>query len=133
MKFVPLLHHANKMIRWVSSEGLMPFRPNDTEHPDINYAHIPIRALYQLQKMIEYFFANPATIRCPVFLFQSDQDPVVVTNSVNRLYDHIDSEQKHIEIIASSHHGILYDDIDNTQQKIIDLVVSVSNYNNDSS
>lgn len=131
MKFVPLLHHANKMVRWVSSEGLMPFRPNDTEHPDINYAHIPIRALYQLQKMINYFFANPAMINCPAYLFQSDRDPVVVSDSVNQLYEHLDGDQKHIEIIASSHHGILYDDIDNTQQKIIKYVLSVSNYNSE--
>ena len=130
MKFVPLLHHANKMVRWVSSEGLMPFRPNRTEHPEINYAHIPIRALYQLQKMINYFFANPALIKCPVYLFQADHDPVVVAGSVNQLYKHVDGDHKHIEIIASSHHGILYDDIDNTQQKIIDFVLSISSDKN---
>ena len=26
LKFVPLLHHANQIVRWVSSEGLVPFR-----------------------------------------------------------------------------------------------------------
>jgi esterase/lipase len=129
MRFVPLLHRANRMVSWVSSEGLIPFRPNDTEHPDINYAHIPIRALYQLQKMIQHFFAHAAIINCPVYLFQSDQDPVVVTESVNHLHDHIDSKNKHIEIIASNHHGILYDDIDNTQQKILDIVLALTNHN----
>lgn len=129
MRFVPLLHQANKIIRWVSSEGLVPFRPNQSEHPDINYMHIPIRALYQLQIFIKHFFDNPAPIHCPVVLIQSDQDPVVVPDSVNQLEQHIDSNHKRIEIIASEQHGIVFDDIDNTQQKIIDAVLSHSQYN----
>lgn len=122
MKFVPLLHQANKIVRWVSSEGLIPFRPNQTEHPDINYAHIPIRALYQLQKLIQNFFDHPAHIECPVFLLQSDHDPVVVPKSVEHLYEHIDSPMKQIEMIHSERHGIVYEDIGNTQQKIIELL-----------
>jgi esterase/lipase len=122
MRFVPLLHHANRMVRWVSAEGLMPFRPNDTEHPDINYAHIPIRSLYQLQKMIEHFLNNPAPIKAPVTLFQGDGDPVIVASSVDRLYQHIDADNKHIVMISTRRHGILNEDIDNTQAKIIQVI-----------
>ena len=122
MRFVPLLHRANKMVRWVSSEGLIPFRPNDTEHPDINYAHIPIRALFQLQKMIEYFFANPMVIDRPVALFQADADPVVEPRSVERLYQHIDSGAKRILMIDADRHGILYEDLDDTQRKVIEFL-----------
>lgn len=131
LRFVPLLHHANKISRWVSEEGLMPFRPNDTEHPDVNYAHIPIRALYQLQKLIEHIFQQPANIHCPVTLFQSDEDPVVVSSSVNLLYEHIESQQKNIVTIHSQRHGIVYEDIDNTQQKIIDTVIQHNHYNSE--
>ncbi len=123
MKFVPLLYQANRLVRWVSSEGLMPFRPNVAEHPEVNYAHIPIRALYQLQKLIENLFNHPAPISCPVRLFQSDKDPVVEPESVNKLYRHIAAAEKDIEMIASQRHGILYENIDNTQQKIIDYVL----------
>ena len=122
MKFVPFLHQANKIVRWVTSEGLIPFRPNQTEHPDVNYAHIPIRALYQLQKLIQHFFTQPANIGCPVTLFQSDRDPVVEPGSVKRLYEHIESPWKRIEMIHSDRHGIVYENIDNTQQKIIDAL-----------
>jgi esterase/lipase len=119
MKFVPLMHRANKIVRWVSEEGLMPFRPNNTEHPNINYAHIPIRALYQLQKFIAHFFDRPARIDCPVHLLQGDEDPVVVPSSVDKLYDHIEAPHKDIISIRSQRHGIVYEDIDNTQEKII--------------
>ncbi len=131
LKFVPLLHHANKIARWVSEEGLVPFRPNDTEHPDVNYAHIPIRALYQLQKLIEYLFQQTANIFCPVTFFQSDQDPVVVESSVNLLYEHIESRYKKIVTIQSDRHGIVYENIDDTQQKIIDTVMQQNHYNTD--
>ncbi len=129
MKFVPLLHHANKISRWVTQEGLMAFRPNDTEHPDINYAHIPIRALYQLQKLIGHIFQLQANILCPVTFFQSDEDPVVVNDSVNLLYEHIESKHKKNVTIHSNRHGIVYEDIDDTQQKIIDTITELSHYN----
>ena len=129
LKFVPLIHKANKMVRWVSSEGLMPFRPNDTEHPDINYLHIPIRALYQLQKFIEHILSHPTKIDSHVLLFQSDKDPVVKTDSVNQLFKHIESAQKQIFMIDSNQHGIVFDNIDQTQQKIIDAVLSKTQCN----
>ncbi len=123
MKFVPLLHQANKLVRWVTSEGLIPFRPNEAENPHINYAHIPIRALYQLQKMIEHFFDHPAPIACPVTLIQADEDPVVDPTSAQKLLQHIQANDKKIIMIHSQQHGILYSDIDNTQQKVIDSVL----------
>jgi esterase/lipase len=114
------------MSRWVSPDGLIPFRPNETEHPDVNYAHIPIRALNQLQKLIDYFFQNNATLDCPVNLFQSDEDPVVVPDSVHKLYKHIVAPEKQIVMINSKRHGIVYEDIDNTQSKIMHAVLSKS-------
>ncbi|MBT5636673.1 MAG: alpha/beta fold hydrolase [Gammaproteobacteria bacterium] len=135
MKFVPLIHHANKMVRWVSSEGLMPFRPNDTEHPDINYAHIPIRALYQLQKMIEQFFAQPAPLNCPAVLFQADEDPVVEPRSAEHLLGHLQCDNKRIEWVESNRHGIINEDIHDTQSRIIDSLaenLERFGYNDDS-
>jgi len=123
MKFVPILHQANKLVRWVTSEGLIPFRPNEAENPHINYAHIPIRALYQLQKMIDHFLSHAASIACPVILFQADEDPVVDPASAQKLLQHIQAEDKKIIMIHSQQHGILYADIDNTQQKVIDAVM----------
>ena len=49
----------------------------------------------------------------------------MVPDSVNQLYRHIQAEQKFIKIVASRHHGIVYDDVDDTQQKVIDTVLAV--------
>ncbi|NNE63759.1 MAG: hypothetical protein HKN34_06735, partial [Gammaproteobacteria bacterium] len=120
LKFVPLLHHANKIVRWVSSEGLMPFRPNQPEHPEVNYQHVPIRALYQLQLLIEHLMEKPLNIRSRVKLYQSDRDPVVDPASVDRLFEKINSADKIKQTLSSSRHGVVYENLDNIHGKICD-------------
>ena len=77
MVFVPLVHHANKLVSWVNSEGLVPFTPNTPENPLVNYQHIPLRALYQLQQFIDTFAKDRLKISANVFLYQGNHDPVV--------------------------------------------------------
>ena len=118
LKFVPLLHHANKIVRWVSSEGLVPFRPNEPENPEINYRHIPIRALYQLQLMIEHLMEMPIHIDAKVYLYQNDQDPVVEPSSLEKLYQNITAPGIEKIIIHAEMHGVVYRNLDEIQQKI---------------
>lgn len=118
MKFIPLLHHANRIVRWVSSEGLMPFRPNQPEHPEVNYQHIPVRALYQLQLLVEHIMANPLKINARVELYQSDQDPVVDPSSVDKLYNQVQAEIRNKYLIHADRHGVMYENLDQIQQKI---------------
>ncbi len=118
MIFVPLLHHANNIVRWVTSEGLIPFRPNEPEHPEVNYRHIPIRALYQLQQMIEYIKTNPILIGAKVYLYQSNQDPVVDPVSIEKLKKIVEASDKTIITIEADRHGVVYENLDDIQQKI---------------
>ena len=118
MIFVPLLHHANKIVRWVSSEGLVPFRPNKPEHPEVNYQHIPIRALYQLQLLVEHIKTHPVEIDAKVFLYQSNQDPVVDPVSVEKLNQLIKATDKSVVTVEADRHGVVYENLDNIQQRI---------------
>ena len=118
MVFVPLLHHANRLVSWVTEEGLVPFRPNRPENPEVNYQHIPIRALYQLQQFIDKLTANTVTISANVHLFQSDKDPVVDPRSVDTLEKLIESEKMSVTRLDSDLHGVVYRNIDDVQQKI---------------
>ena len=118
MMFVPLLHHANNIVRWVSSEGLVPFRPNEPEHPEVNYQHIPIRALYQLQLMIEHIKSHPVDIDAKVYLYQSNQDPVVDPVSIEKLKKIIKASDKTVITIEADRHGVVYENLDQIQQKI---------------
>ncbi|MCW8889031.1 MAG: alpha/beta fold hydrolase [Sedimenticola sp.] len=120
MMFVPLVHHANKLMRWLPSyEGIMPFRPNNTEHPDINYSTMPLHSLFELRLMVNQLTKRLQDIHCPALLLQGDQDPVVVPDSVNRVFDKISSREKIIEMIQTNRHGILNENIGNTQGIII--------------
>ena len=118
MIFVPLLHHANKLVSWVTSEGLVPFRPNEPENPEVNYQHIPIRALYQLQQLIEFLTADAIKISAKVNLFQGDMDPVVDPESVHTLDRLIEADDKTVTMLRSDIHGVVYRNVDEVQQKI---------------
>ena len=123
MIFVPLLHHANRLVSWVTSEGLVPFRPNEPENPQVNYQHIPVRALYQLQLLIDHLTKDTLSINAGVHLFQGDKDPVVDPESVNTLQKLIESENTTVIMLDSDHHGVIYRNIDDVQQKICDSVL----------
>ncbi len=118
MIFVPLLHHANRLVSWVTSEGLVPFRPNKPENPELNYQHIPIRALYQLQQFIDHLTANSIKINADVHLFQGNRDPVVDPRSVDTLNELIEADSKTLTLLESDIHGVVYRDIDDVQRKI---------------
>lgn len=129
MVFVPLMHRANRLVRWVSSyEGIMPFRASEnTEHPEVNYRHMPIRGLYELRRMVDELKDKLPQVRCPVCLLQGDEDPVVVPESISLIHEILGSEEKDMDIIPSKRHGILYDDVGDTHQLIIDFVGRLEN------
>jgi esterase/lipase len=123
MVFVPLVHGANKLVRWMSSlEGVLPFRENQSEHPQINYRHMPIRGLYELRRLVADLEKRLPLVECPVTILQGDNDPVVVPVSAQIVYDSIASEHKRLILVSSSRHGILSDDIDNTQARVADFL-----------
>ena len=96
----------------------MPFRSNQTEHPEVNYQHLPIRALYQLQLLVEHIMNQSLKINARVNLYQSDQDPVVEPRSVEKLYAQIQAEDKKKIIISADRHGVVYENIGGIQEKI---------------
>ncbi len=118
MVFVPLMHHANRLVSWVSSEGLVPFTPNKPENPEVNYQHIPVRALYQLQQLIDHLTSNSLTIAADVYLYQGNKDPVVAPASVETLDKLIIAENKIRITLESDIHGVVYRNIDQVQEKI---------------
>jgi esterase/lipase len=123
MVFVPLVHHANKLVSWVNSEGLLPFTANQPENPEVNYQHIPVRALYQLQRFIDHLRDDTLTINADVYLYQGDRDPVVDPSSLEALDKLIVAEHKTRIILDSDTHGVIYRNIDDVQQKICASIV----------
>lgn len=127
MIFVLLVHGANQLVRWVSSsEGIMPFRPRDSEHPHINYRNVPIRGLYEIERVVDELEGRLPDIQCPVTLIQGTDDPVVEPKSAELIHKKLGTSQKNLIMVPSTRHGILYEDIGDTQQMIISFLETLS-------
>ncbi len=126
MLFVPLVHGVSNMVRRVSSyEGLMPFRVYEPQHPDINYRHIPLRALHELRRLVAEMRQHLPEVKCPVLILQGDEDNVVDPRSAAIVERHLGSEDKRLVLLPARSHGILHEDIAGCHQRIIDYLAEL--------
>ncbi len=112
---VSLLQGTNTLVQWVSSyEGIKPFIENTPEHPDINYCNTPVRALYELRRLIhslETLFPEVAT---PSLLLYADRDPVVQPQSSKIVFEKLAANHKYLHAVKAERHNILMENIGNT-------------------
>ena len=120
---VPLLHGTNRLIRWASSfEGVKPFIDNVPEHSNINYRNTPIRALYELRRLIQEMDHFLDQVDVPTLILYADQDPVVSPQSAPDLVSKLGSTDKRLAMIESDRHGILLENIGGTWGLIDDFL-----------
>ena len=123
LRFVPLMHGANRIVNWLSSyEGMMPFRPNESEHPHINYRNIPLRGLYELTRVANHLGDALDRVHCPVSIIQADADQVVDPESARIAYRKLASRDKELHWVTSARHGILNEDIGATHALVLDFL-----------
>lgn len=128
MVFVPLVHGLNRVMTWWPSfeDGVMPFRPNDSEHPDINYRHMPVRGLYELRRLVAHTLRVLPRVDAPALILQADADPVVDPASARQILRRLGSPHKEMRLIPSDRHGILSDDIGGTQGLIEEFLATAA-------
>ena len=127
LTFVPLVHSLNKISEWLPSfEGVMPFRENDSEHPDINYHNIPVHGLYQLRSMTSDLPDHLPEVTVPALIIQGDDDPVVDPESARLIFHKLATMDKVLHWIASNRHGILNENIGDTCNLLTDFIARVS-------
>ncbi|MDD5321648.1 MAG: alpha/beta hydrolase [Methylococcales bacterium] len=109
---VSLLHGVNKLVDWVSSyEGVTPFIENGTEHPLINYRHVPVKSLYELRRLIQDMDDFLPLCNVPVLILHGEQDPIVSASSAPEIMGKLSTKNKQLKIIDSNRHGILMENI----------------------
>ncbi len=127
MIFVPLVCGANRVVSWVSSfEDIMPFRPMDSEHSHINYRNVPVRCLCELRSMIDELEKHLPDVQCPVTLIQGTDDPTVDPISAELIHKRLGTSKKDLVTVPATQHGILYEDIGDTQEMIISFLAALS-------
>jgi esterase/lipase len=120
MRFVPLVHSANRLVRWMSSfEGVKPFQTNESEHPGLNYRQMPVRGLYELTVLVDALKASLPRVACPVTLIQGNEDPVVVPEAVHGIVERLPEVPVELKIVDSQRHGIINEDIGDTRATIV--------------
>jgi esterase/lipase len=120
---VPLLHGTNTLVGWVSAfEGIKPFIDNEPEHPTINYRNTPVRALYELRRLITQFDELLPQVSQPTLILYGDEDPIVSSKGAPIIMDKLGSKHKKIQVIKSQRHGILMENIGNTWRVIDDFL-----------
>ncbi|MFK8068119.1 MAG: alpha/beta fold hydrolase [Gammaproteobacteria bacterium] len=118
--FVPLVHGLNKLISLVkSSENTNPFSLNNSDHPEINYRHIPVEALYELRLMIDSMTKRLPEIKCPILILHAEKDAVADISGVKIIEKNISSDQLSVIKIASDRHGLILEDIGDSQTHIM--------------
>lgn len=124
LMFVPLLYGANKLMGWMpSAQELLSFRPNESEHPDINYRNIPIGGLHQLRQAVAEMQQRLPDLDCPTLILQGDGDQVVdpaSANMIRRIASNVGDIN--VQMITSGRHGIVNEDIDGTHDRIINFI-----------
>ncbi len=68
--------------------------------------------------MVEHIKTHPVHINAEVYLYQSNQDPVVDPVSVDNLNQIITARDKSVVTIEADRHGVVYENLDDIQQKI---------------
>ncbi len=118
--FVPLLYGISKLVDMVKSEeNTNPFRLNNSDHPEINYRHIPLKAIYELRLMIDAMKKRLPEVVCPALIMHADNDPVIETSSVKIIEQNIGSKDLSISLLPSERHGLILEDIGVCQDQIM--------------
>jgi len=120
---VPLVHGANQITRWIPAfEGVMPFRYNDPENPDINYRNIPFHSLYELKCFVDEYVKYLSNVTVPVCLIQGTQDPVVDPASSELIQQALVNAHTELVWVKSERHGILHASLSEAKTHLIDFI-----------
>ncbi|WP_459943262.1 alpha/beta hydrolase, partial [Deferrisoma palaeochoriense] len=124
MRLVPLVHGANVVAHTLGVPDLMRFHRSSPEHPDINYIHVPVRALFELGRLIDEARSRLPDVDVPVLLIQGTEDPTVDPESGELLYQGLRVRDKALVLIPSERHGILRENIGGTQDRVLEFLES---------
>ena len=88
-------------------EATKEFVEISPEHPDINYARLPVTGVNELERYMAALEPNLPAIKVPALVIQSSGDPVVDPGGSKKLFDRLGSKEKEYLEFDFERHGIL--------------------------
>ena len=77
------------------------------EHPDINYGHVPIASVAELERFMKALGPKLAAIKSPALVVQSRHDPVANPEGSRSLFEKLGTRKKEYLVFDLARHGIL--------------------------
>ena len=124
---VPLLHKANRLANLLTGvEGLKNFERAEPENPEINYRHLPISGVRELQNLIDAFQEVLPEVKVPVLVLQADEDPTVEAASAHDIEEALGSRNKRVVIIPAERHVLVLDDRLGVHRRVRNFIVGLA-------
>jgi esterase/lipase/1-acyl-sn-glycerol-3-phosphate acyltransferase len=110
-KLAPAITAWNRVMDWLSyEEGKKEFVASDPERPQINYARIPIAAIWELERFMKRLEPRLSLVTVPALVLQGDNDPLVDPAGSRILFSLLGSTDKEYQSFPFDRHGILAGD-----------------------
>ena len=128
MMIVPIVHKINQLVSWIPSmeEGLVPFHANDTDYPDINYRSMPVQAINELRELMGTIKDQLPKITARALIIQGEKDPIVHTDSAQKIFNGLASKDKRLEWVDSDRHGLIAENVGNTRSLIAEFIAEIA-------
>lgn len=107
-RLVPAVDAWNRLMETVHLDGAKKeFVDNHPENLHINYFRNPISGVRELERLMVQLESKLPLIHVPVFIGQSNGDPVVSPKGSQQLYEKLGSKEKEYILFNFDRHGIL--------------------------
>ncbi|MBT6274458.1 MAG: alpha/beta fold hydrolase, partial [Chromatiales bacterium] len=109
MHLIPFVNTANEWVgRITGGDGVLPFQPNDSEHPDLNYASIPVSSLHELTRLANKVKELAPSVSVPTLIIQGADDPVVDPDGAKDLQARLGGSDSRLLVVPALRHGIVF-------------------------
>ena len=85
-------------------------------------ANMPVHALNELRYLVQNLKKNLQFVTAKALILQGTNDPVVNPKAADKILNGLSSEDKKVHMIETDRHGIIYDNVGETHQLLIDFV-----------
>ena len=85
----------------------------------------PVRGLYELRRMVDELRHRLPEVTCPVSVIQGTDDQVVDPKSADMIVAALGTARKDLTMVPSRRHGILNEDIGDTQATVMSSIAAL--------